>query len=352
MTIPAEAWGWLASACVLGAFLMRRMRPLRLIAIVSNLAFMVYAAELGLVPVLLLHIVLLPVNLWRLNERVAPELASQAARQCPERLTTAALCQRAARVTPRRTAGSPEVAALMFGALLVPNFLAAKEPLREINREVRVLNTGTLLGTLFLPSAGQPTGLVLLLPDRLGPDARSTPYIDQLLGAGLAVLDLLHGGEDGGAIVGAMPTLAVETQLGGLPIAAVGFGAGARTALRLGPGIAARVLLYPGCAGLAGEQHGASGPVLLLYGTADAVNLPEACAVLASGLAPSNVHQVIYPGASYAWDYPAYGLAHRFLLPHPDGQGRTVSLPWPELASMSATQVAGFLAAALKGTTR
>jgi len=44
------------------------MVPLRVIAIVSNLAFISYAAMEGLVPVLVLHTLLLPVNLSRLYE--------------------------------------------------------------------------------------------------------------------------------------------------------------------------------------------------------------------------------------------------------------------------------------------
>ena len=44
------------------------MIPLRLIALGSNVAFLTYGALLHLYPVLLLHIVLMPVNLWRLTE--------------------------------------------------------------------------------------------------------------------------------------------------------------------------------------------------------------------------------------------------------------------------------------------
>ena len=60
--------GYLASALVLCTFLTRTMMPLRVIALGSNLAFIAYGALLHLYPVLVLHVVLLPVNAWRLRE--------------------------------------------------------------------------------------------------------------------------------------------------------------------------------------------------------------------------------------------------------------------------------------------
>jgi CRP/FNR family cyclic AMP-dependent transcriptional regulator len=60
--------GYLASALVLCTFLTRTMVPLRVVALGSNLAFITYGALLHLYPVLVLHVVLLPVNAWRLRE--------------------------------------------------------------------------------------------------------------------------------------------------------------------------------------------------------------------------------------------------------------------------------------------
>lgn len=61
-----EPIGYLASLLVLTTFCMRDMPTLRLVAIASNLAFISYGllAEIG--PVLLLHTLLLPINLYRL----------------------------------------------------------------------------------------------------------------------------------------------------------------------------------------------------------------------------------------------------------------------------------------------
>lgn len=62
---PAELIGFLASALVLLTFSMKTMLPLRLVAIGSNVAFIAYASMAGLWPVLLLHAILLPLNVWR-----------------------------------------------------------------------------------------------------------------------------------------------------------------------------------------------------------------------------------------------------------------------------------------------
>lgn len=60
--------GYAASTLVLATFCMRQMLALRLTAIASNLAFMAYGLLAGLDPVLLLHVMLLPLNAWRLAQ--------------------------------------------------------------------------------------------------------------------------------------------------------------------------------------------------------------------------------------------------------------------------------------------
>jgi CRP/FNR family cyclic AMP-dependent transcriptional regulator len=67
--------GWLAAFLVFSSFFMKTIVPLRLVAIVSNLAFITYAL-LGLVygvfgkvyPILVLHSCLLPLNVVRLRQ--------------------------------------------------------------------------------------------------------------------------------------------------------------------------------------------------------------------------------------------------------------------------------------------
>jgi hypothetical protein len=60
--------GFAAAGLVLATFCMHSMEPLRWVAIASNVAFIAYAYLAGLAPVLLLHAVLLPVNVYRLTQ--------------------------------------------------------------------------------------------------------------------------------------------------------------------------------------------------------------------------------------------------------------------------------------------
>jgi energy-converting hydrogenase Eha subunit E len=59
--------GFLAAASTVAAFSCSRMVALRLAAIAANVLFIAYGSALGLMPVLLLHCILLPVNLMRLH---------------------------------------------------------------------------------------------------------------------------------------------------------------------------------------------------------------------------------------------------------------------------------------------
>jgi len=63
-----ELLGYAASIAVLATFCMSTMIPLRVLALVSNVLFMLYGYFDGLLPVLLLHGILLPINLLRLMQ--------------------------------------------------------------------------------------------------------------------------------------------------------------------------------------------------------------------------------------------------------------------------------------------
>lgn len=58
--------GYAASVSVLATFCMSTMVPLRVIAIASNVLFILFGAFAHIYPVLVLHVVLLPVNITRL----------------------------------------------------------------------------------------------------------------------------------------------------------------------------------------------------------------------------------------------------------------------------------------------
>jgi hypothetical protein len=72
MNLHTDALGWLASALVLATFCMRGMVALRLTAIASNLAFIVWGLSAGIHPVLMLHVLLLPLNTIRLMQERGP----------------------------------------------------------------------------------------------------------------------------------------------------------------------------------------------------------------------------------------------------------------------------------------
>ncbi|MEM1378138.1 MAG: cyclic nucleotide-binding domain-containing protein, partial [Pseudomonadota bacterium] len=57
--------GYLAAALVFLTFSMKTLMPLRLIAIASNVAFLVYGFFAALTPILILHGLLLPLNVFR-----------------------------------------------------------------------------------------------------------------------------------------------------------------------------------------------------------------------------------------------------------------------------------------------
>ena len=68
----ADLVGWLAATLTLFTFACGDMRRLRVLAICANVAFVAYGASAGLAPVLALHLMLTPINLWRLRELNRP----------------------------------------------------------------------------------------------------------------------------------------------------------------------------------------------------------------------------------------------------------------------------------------
>lgn len=61
-----EAFGYLGALMTLATFSMKTMLHLRMVGIVANLAFITYGVLGHVYPVLLLHMILLPLNVWRL----------------------------------------------------------------------------------------------------------------------------------------------------------------------------------------------------------------------------------------------------------------------------------------------
>ena len=72
-----DAFGYVASALVLATFSMKNMRSLRIVAILSNVAFIIFALKAGVRPVLVLHTILVPLNIWRLMQSLREEAQSK-----------------------------------------------------------------------------------------------------------------------------------------------------------------------------------------------------------------------------------------------------------------------------------
>jgi hypothetical protein len=64
----SDLLGYAAAGLVLVTFSVRSLNALRSVAIASNLMFIAYAATADLMPVLILHALLLPLNVWRLRQ--------------------------------------------------------------------------------------------------------------------------------------------------------------------------------------------------------------------------------------------------------------------------------------------
>lgn len=63
-----EAFGYLGGLMTLTTFSMKTMLHLRMVGIAANLAFITYGVLGQVYPVLVLHLVLLPLNAWRLRQ--------------------------------------------------------------------------------------------------------------------------------------------------------------------------------------------------------------------------------------------------------------------------------------------
>lgn len=67
---PDDLIGWAAAALTLLTFSMRSMTSLRIAAVAASLCFIAYGAAQALYPVVALHCLLLPCNLYRLLEHL------------------------------------------------------------------------------------------------------------------------------------------------------------------------------------------------------------------------------------------------------------------------------------------
>lgn len=191
--------------------------------------------------------------------------------------------------------------ARLFLAMLV---LSAAPTRAETPADLVSLPEPVGVARLVLPAGVTSAPLVVMLPDALGEDGRTEPYVDSLLARGIASL-VLGLGEDldatpstvdpaaSPAAVASALAWARAAGFGWEQIGLMGFGLGGRAALAAG---AARPVaaLYPGCTALPLPE---AGPVLVLQGD----DAGAGC----SGLpARAGLTLRLLVGAGHAWDAP------------------------------------------------
>jgi hypothetical protein len=114
-----EIAGYLAAVLVFLTFYMKTMIPLRMIGICSNCMFIIYGSLDGLYPVLVLHLILLPLNGLRLRQML--QLTKQVRRAAQgDLITTRRLFENIARLERELAACKPANASREGAASLSP----------------------------------------------------------------------------------------------------------------------------------------------------------------------------------------------------------------------------------------
>ncbi|MGI9416067.1 MAG: hypothetical protein ACR2PM_20520 [Hyphomicrobiales bacterium] len=75
--LTIDILGYAAVGIVLASCCMHSMTSLRISAILGNLAFIAYAYYQGIMPILVLHAILLPINSLRLSQSVRRRLSKE-----------------------------------------------------------------------------------------------------------------------------------------------------------------------------------------------------------------------------------------------------------------------------------
>lgn len=132
-----EALGWLGAAATFAAYSCRTMLPLRIIAVTANACFLSYGTLAGVLPMMVLHAALLPLNVIRLVQLLR---LRRRARASLGRDAEFAWIARVAR--PRRYAA---------GELVIAAGALADSIYYLVEGRVRVVEIGKTLeaGTLF-----------------------------------------------------------------------------------------------------------------------------------------------------------------------------------------------------------
>ncbi len=79
MMAISDVFGWLAAACMLATFHAESRERMRWCGLAANVCFIVYGAVQGLLPVVILHLLIFPINAKRLMDYYSASKTSAAA---------------------------------------------------------------------------------------------------------------------------------------------------------------------------------------------------------------------------------------------------------------------------------
>ena len=126
----ADTLSWVVAALMVATFSCCEARLLRPLAVATNVAFVGYGVMASLPPVLVLHLLLLPINLWRCVQvyGVGAKALSEAADRGPRLPGTIALASLPLRGGRRRCVDLTSIAPLPLPMSLSPSSPLAAIP--------------------------------------------------------------------------------------------------------------------------------------------------------------------------------------------------------------------------------
>lgn len=216
----------------------------------------------------------------------------------------------------------------------------AREPVAQ---SPEIPGAGPVL--VALPQSADPAPVVVVVPDPSGSDQRARPYTARLNARGIATIEIRPGADAAfstevlaqrfGRLLRA---LIADRRFDARRVAVLGFGRGARIALSGAAGLPVAAL-YPGCAPLRAPGTGRA----LLLEAGGPPTQPGDCAAFRAALGGRLTHHR-YATATYAWDFAdGARLAASPWQPAPDGEGRVLVRPDPQVTEDAVGRVTHFM---------
>ncbi len=143
--LRATEWlGYAAAAFVFATFSVKTMVPLRAIAVVSNILFLTYGYLHPAYPVFVLHLALLPLNIWRLRQMLSLVRETKAAQDDDLDMNWIRPFTKTREMSPgevlfRKGEAANEIIFIMSGSLRIPE-LGVEVPPGEVIGELGMLS--------------------------------------------------------------------------------------------------------------------------------------------------------------------------------------------------------------------